>query len=400
LGLTSTQSVVVSSDSFRFTAPVASTEVPLNTAQAVTVTWTQNNAAVNGQTVNFATTRGTLIPTTAVTNTSGQATVTVSSTNAGPAVISATAAATGGPSAQIQIEFVATTPSSIDVQASPFTIAPQEQSTITAIVRDALGNLVKGKAVDFTLQDVTGGSLSVASAITNSQGVAQTVYTASSQTSASNGVKVTGTVQGTTIAKTTSFTVAGRQVFISIGTGNEILEPDPATYSIPYVVIVTDANGKGVKNVALTLSVLSTQYMKGFRVLPATGPWGTAITAICADEDVNRNGQLDLVGGVPGSGEDFNSSGKLEAGNIASVSPGAVTTGDDGSAKFNVIYPQQYAYYLRVLLTASTSVQGTETSRSDTFVLPGLAGDFSNRSAPPPGPISSFGQSSTCADTL
>ena len=72
----------------------------------------------------------------------------------------------------------ADTPNSIDAQANPFTIGPAEQSTITAVVRDASNNLVKNAVVLFDLQDVTGGQLSVASSVTDSQGRAQTFYTA------------------------------------------------------------------------------------------------------------------------------------------------------------------------------------------------------------------------------
>ena len=68
--------------------------------------------------------------------------------------------------------FVATTPASIDVQASPSTIQTNGQSTIIAIVRDANNNLVEGQTVDFQLTDKTGGSISVASAVTDVQGQA------------------------------------------------------------------------------------------------------------------------------------------------------------------------------------------------------------------------------------
>ena len=86
---------------------------------------------------------------------------------------------------------MATTPTSIDVQPSVFTLSTTQSSTITAVVRDAAGNLVKNQTVTFTLNDVTGGTLSVGSAITDSQGRAQTVYTASNTTSANEGVQIT-----------------------------------------------------------------------------------------------------------------------------------------------------------------------------------------------------------------
>ena len=60
-------------------------------------------------------------------------------------------------------------------------------------------------------------------------------------------------------------TVARREVFISIGTGNSIEEPNAAQYKVEYVVQLTDASGNGVANVPLTVSMLSQRYLKGFR---------------------------------------------------------------------------------------------------------------------------------------
>jgi hypothetical protein len=56
---------------------------------------------------------------------------------------------------------------------------------------------------------------------------------------------------------------------------------------MPYVVQVTDANGAGVANVPLSLSVLSVKYDKGDR--DQTPPWDQNISgAGCPDEDLNH----------------------------------------------------------------------------------------------------------------
>jgi hypothetical protein len=409
LGLTSTLQVAVNSDSFTFTAPAANTEVVLGAAQTVTARWLVNNAPVVGQTITFATTRGTLSSTTGVTDGTGSASVTVSATNAGGAVVSATS---GASTAQVNLEFVATNPSQIDVQPSIFTLATTQTSNITAVVRDAVGNLVKNRTVVFTLNDVTGGTLSVGSSVTDSQGRAQTVYTASNSTSANEGVKITAAVQGTALTKTVSLTVARREVFVSIGTGNSLEEPNSAQYKIEYIVQVTDSNGNGVANVPVSLRILSETYYKGFRVLataPATG-WTTTYTVPmgspgtfsatsvgCQDEDTlgvtsfQRNGILD-------PGEDYNGNGRLEAGNIASVTPSNAVTDANGFVLVNVYYPQEYAYYLDVLLSASTTVQGTEYVRTSKFQLPGIASDFNNAQNAPPGPTSPFGRQTSCSN--
>jgi hypothetical protein len=305
-------------------------------------------------------------------------------------------ASAGTNSIQAPLEFVALTPASIDVQPSLFAIGPTQTSTITATVRDAAGNLVKNKLVTFTLDDVTGGTLSVGTANTDSQGRAQTVYTASNTTSANGGVKITATVAGVA-PKTVQITVARREVFISLGTGNEISEPNTAQYRKEFIVQVTDSNGNGVPNVSLSLRALSTRYWKGFwfKPVPATTPpWSQTISAgPCADEDTNRNGVLDPT-------EDFNGNGRIEAGNIVTVTPSNAVTDADGFVLVNIYYPQEHAYWLEIDLSANTTVQGTEYVRSSVFTLPGLAADYTSANVSPPGVVSPFGSAGSCNNPL
>jgi Big-like domain-containing protein len=397
LGISTPVSVNVSADAFAFTAPAVNTEVALGSPVSVTVNWKKSNAAVANSPVTFSTTRGTLSAGTANTNASGDATVTVTATNAGPGVVTATN--TDGTSIQLNIEFVAITPATLDLQASPFTIAANTQSALTATVRDAAGNFVKNQTVNFVLTDVTGGSLSVAQAVTNSQGQAKTFYNASNATSAANGVRVDATVQGTAVTDFVQLTVAQRQVFISFGTGNEIEEPNQAQYKTQWVIQVTDSQGNGVSGADVSLSVLSRHYWEGTRVFSAGPPafWSTPhVPAVgCPDEDVNHNGVLD-------TGEDLNGNGKIEAGNILTVVPetgtgSTATTDKNGFALFDVFYPQAYAYWLEVALTAKLAVQGTEFSETTVFVPDGSASDFTSQNNAPPGVVSPFGSDQNCA---
>jgi hypothetical protein len=397
LGLSATHAVTINADNFVFVAPAAATEVPLGTPQTVTVRLRVNGAAPTpARTVTFATTRGTVTPSSVMTDANGDATVSVSANNAGGAVITAS---TGLSTAQLPLEFIALTPVAIDVQPSSFTIATGQSSTLTAVVRDGTGNLVKNQTVTFTLNDVTGGTLSVGAAVTDSQGRAQTIYTASNTTSANEGVRITAAVQGV-VPKEVALTVARREVFLSLGTGNELEEPNTAQYRIEYIVQVTDSNGNGVANVPVSLRILSERYYKGFRVAaiaPATG-WDTSYSVLggCQDEDTlfgggARNGVLD-------PGEDFNNSGRIEAGNIASVSPANAVTDAQGFVLVSVYYPQEYAYYLDVALSASTTVQGTEYVRTSRFMLEGVNSDFNSVNVGPPGRVSPFGIAATCND--
>ena len=300
LGLTAIQELTVSNDNFVLTAPEAGTEVLLNTTIDVDLTWAVGGAPQVGETINFSATRGTLSAFTAVTDAAGVASVTIQSSNAGPAVITATNSV--GTSTSVEIEFIADTPDTIDVQATPFTLGPGEQSAVIAIVRDPNNNLVKNQVVQFDLDDVTGGQLSVANAVTDSQGRAQTFYTAGSTTSANNGVVITATVTSApTIFNSVELTVAQRELFLSVGTGNEIFEPNTAQYRQEFLVLVSDSQGNGVEGVTVQVGILSDFYRKGFWVYdPLIPAWVQIVTsANCPDEDVNRNGVLD-------AGEDMN----------------------------------------------------------------------------------------------
>ncbi len=395
LGLTATQPISVNSDSFTFTTPAEAAEIPLATSQTVTVRWlTGGSPVAAGTPITFTTTRGTVTGSPAATNASGDATVTVSSTSAGGASI---VAASGSATATRAVEFVATTAASVDAQASTATVGISEQSTITAVVRDAAGNLVKNKTVTFTLTDVTGGTLSVASVVTNSQGRGQTVYTAGSSVSARDGVVITASVPGAggaPVTDTVNLTVARKEVFIALGTGNSIEEPNPAQYRIQFTIALTDANGNGVPNVPITTSVLTDRFLKGTRAF-VTGSWANNYAApnyVCTDEDTlvpatSRNGQLD-------PNEDFNNNGRLDVGNIALVTPAQATTNAQGFVIVDVIYQQDAAYWVDVTLEARAAVQGTEFRRSSSFRLPGLATDFNSQTVAPPGFQSPFGVNS------
>lgn len=415
LGLTAQQSLVVSTNSFAITAPVAAAKVNLGAVQTVSVQWKSGGANIpDGSTVQFATTRGVLSSSSATT-TGGVAQVTISSTVAGPAVISASGS---GVSTQVTIDFISVTPSTIAVQASPSTIPTAGQSTITAVVRDAQNNLVEGQTIDFsTVNDVTGGSLSPAVALTDSQGRAQTVYTASSTASASSGVTVKAVVRGAApaISGTTTLTVGGKTVKLSLGTGNIVgANPTDTAFIVPYFVQAIDSGGNAVPNIQITLTIHSLKYGKGayywngtlwVQTKDATAlPPAPGIT-VCPNEDANFNGVLDPgEDGLPGDAGlvTFNPSGNkdgfIQSGDVASVSPGVVTTDANGYANLNVTYPQDHAQWIQVQLTATATVTGTQASDSTTFYLPMASDKVDKQTVNPPGNPSPYGIAQVCTD--
>jgi hypothetical protein len=387
--------VAVSGNSFTFSAPAANQTVDIGQSATVTVNWTNSGNPVVNQTVNFSATRGTLSASSAVTNSNGSVSVTISSSTAGPSLISATAA---GVSAQIAINFVATTPSTLDLQASPATNATQGQSTITATVLDPNGNLVQGQTVNFTIQqDPTGGTLTAASATTNSQGQASTNYVASTTTSSLNGVVIDATVPGTTVSGSTSLTVGGQTVFLSLGTGNTITALNSTQYELPYSVQAVDAAGNPVSGVQVTFTVNPLGYVKGQRTVfdSATSNWPTVSSTSASDPYAYI---LDGVDGcvAENPSDPYNGYSQVWPGQVVSTDVSSATTGSDGTATVNLIYPKDHAFYVAVELTATAKVQGSQSSTSVTFWLPGLAADFNTQTTTPPGPYSPYGTASTC----
>lgn len=402
--LQATQSVVVSGDSFSFTAPAANQTINLGTSATVTVVWKSGGTPQANQSIQFSATRGTLSAASATTDATGSASVSISSNAAGPSVITATGT---GVSAQLIVDFVATNPSAISVQASPTNIPTQGTSNITATVRDANNNLVENQIVDFQLTDPTGGTLSPGSAKTNAQGQAAAVYTAGSTSSATNGVVITGTVQGTAVTGQTALTVGGQTLFLSLGTGNTITALNSTQYEMPYSVQAIDAAGNGVNNVTVSFTVTSLGYLKGDRewnkladnawdTIGSTSASDTDLYLLagvdgCLSEDVNGNGILD-------TGEDYNGNGKLDPGLVVSTDVGSATTANGGTASVNLIYPKDDAYWVAVRLTATATVNGTQSSTSQDFWLPGLASDFTTQTIQPPGLHSPYGDATTCSN--
>ncbi|MCH8499687.1 MAG: Ig-like domain-containing protein [Marinobacter sp.] len=388
-------SVTIAADTFRFDSPDANTEIELNTAETIAVLWSQNGNPQVNQQIQFSAPRGTFNPANgiATTNGSGIASIDIQSADVGFSLISATPV-NGGPTAQRSFEFVSTTPNKVNLQADRTQVQLGQSSTITAVVRDANNNLVKNAPVSFTLTDISGGTLSSSSGITNSQGRTQVTYNASSTTStAQGGVEITATA-GPGITDTLNLTVGGDALRLTLATGNTLAENGEGTlYLQPWSVIVTDASGNAVANQNVQLSVTSLSYNKGFYVLVNDEVWVPNVTATCQSEDINRNGTLD-------PGEDLNNNGILDPTNHASVSP-EVTTGASGTASFTLDYGQDACSWVEVELKAKASVSGTEFSNTRRFVLSCLASDLNDKDKSPPGGGNSiYGVSANCNDTL
>ena len=416
LDTTAMKSINISNDNFSILTPVENAEIPISTDQTVRLEWTLAGTPVVGETINFSSTRGTLSSSSAVTDIAGQATVTINSNTAGPAVITATNA--NATMTTVTVEFTASVAADLSLQASPSTVAVGQQSEIVAVLRDPSGNFVKNKVVVFGLTDPTNGFLSVGSTITDSQGTAETLYNAGNVPGAVDDVVIHAFVQDTPAVEATIFlTVTQLEIDLFIGTSDVLFLPDPARYTQEWVVLATDTLGNPIENTVIQATLRSVRYYKGQLVLVAVGAdinWVQNVTAppFCLDEDTNGDGILDLVS------EDFNGNGTLEAGNVATLfavpenadpddpcalaPPGGqgtdVVTDAHGFARVCVIYPRSVNLWADVELTAQLNVFGSEFSDSQQFQLRALASDLLDENSEPAGRISPFGTASTCAN--
>lgn len=374
LGLTSEKAVRVSTDEFSFITPTSSgtDPVPVNIGQTQTVRvqWRRNNAPVpDGTQITFSATRGVFDNgetsiTVPVSGGSGQASAQISSAVAGPStVVASSGAFSTETSARIALVFVATTPNKIDVQAQPRVIATNESSQITAIVRDKNNNLVRGKTVEFSLVDPTNGSLSAPTAVTNDQGLARIAYSATSQSSASNGVQVTGRVRNfPSIEDTALITVGGSAVNIVIGTGAEIIDLDESAYQMPFTVEVTDSAGNPVSDADFTLSVQPLAYRKGTF---------DNFTATCPNEDVD----LDDIYTVE---KDTNNNGVLDPGRVASIPRTVTLNPATGTGQARLTYPKDHGWFVFVRIIGVVSASGTETTETRDVLLTVAEDDVDN----------------------
>jgi len=394
LGTSARTTVSVSADDFAFQTPAANSTVAVGAMQTVSIRYLTGGAPAAGRTVIFSTTRGTITPSTAVTDASGIASATVSSTTSGPASV---VAQSGNAQTTLPLTFVATTPATLVLQANPGAILPNtsgstlNQATLQATVRDSVGNPVAGRVVNFTaLADPSNGSISPASGSTDSAGQVAVQFIAGPLSTANNGVVISASVQGTTVTGTGSLTVSGQALFISIAAGNVVSNLDVTTYQKQFAVYVTDANGAPAANRVVNLSVFPDFYAKGtLSYFDPPGAWGPATYQACPNEDLNRNGILD-------PGEDVNGDGRLQPGLPVIVTPASVTTAANGFATFHLQYGENYVPWLSTTITARTSVGGTESVKTFDYPLEGVASDFSSETNPPQGVFSPFGTVTSC----
>ena len=395
--------VQVQQDEFNF-VNLPTEEVPLGQTQTITVQWRQDNTPVVGQNVTFSASRGVIAGNaTVVTDAEGQASIDISANNAGISSITASASDGSGNvlvSALTQIEFIATTPHTLIADASPDIIGPDGQtSTISAVVRDVDGNLVKNSVVNFSVSDVSTGFVSPSQATTDSKGIATTVFTSGS-VSTQDAVVVTAFVaDDPAIDDEVVLTVGARAFDISLGTGNELEEATLTSYLKRFGVFVSDSAGQPVSGVNLTASVAPVKYVNGgeyrtgFWVFDDdASQWVAIVNQNCETEDVNDNGILDTTP----RDEDTNEDGMLTPGLIGTIAfaNGAAVTDENGYAELEYRYPRSYAIWYDAVISVFGQSTGSEASAKMRYTLSISADDVTDEGASPP--ANPFGVTDQC----
>jgi hypothetical protein len=394
-------SIAVQEDDFSFVDALVdneAVEVELNTATELTVQWLKNGTAFANGNVTLTTSRGLVAESIASTDSEGNVAFSLQSNNAGFASITATGLDAEGNevNARTLVEFVATVADNIIVDGTPDSVAPSGQtSTITSVVRDPNGNLVKGKVINFVVDDVSGGTISPNQATTNRSGIASTVYT-SNAVSSFEAVKVYATVADTpSVSNFTSLTVGDRAFDISLGTGRLIEAPEQSSYSKGFSVFVTDPDSNPVPNANMTFSAPPVKFSdggvfrKGFWSYDEVNDiWLQVITAICPNEDVDGNGILD-------AGEDTNGDGQLTPGNVASI-PAIGLTDENGQMLVDINYAKQFGAWVDITIAVNGESSGSEASETQNFSLGVAASDLTDEASPPPS--SPYGVGLNCND--
>ena len=193
-----------------------------------------------------------------------------------------------------------------------------------------------------------------------------------------------------------TLTVTAEPLGVTIGT-NELIMVNELTYVKKFIVSVSDAAGVAKPDVNLVVSLDLPTYRKGFYDKNATkwvkqGALPSGDSAICPNEDANRNGVLE-------SGEDRNGDGQLwprKPDVIVSLLQSK--TGADGTAVLQVTYAKDHGTWVDALITVSASgVSGTEGRASYLIApVPVEAAALTNLAIPPAFAISPYGTSTSC----
>jgi hypothetical protein len=313
------------------------------------------------------------------------------------------------------------------------------RSTLRFLFLDANNKPVQNVRVRF--DDITTGLPAVGASIssgtstlyTDASGSVTAQYIAGQNSSPTNGVTVQACYSATDFPATfdpktcpnpivATLTVAGQALAVSIGDDN-LLERGNGTYIKRFAVTVADSAGRAVANAPVDISVdlthfgkgnYGTPYLAGGQVIdplaavppnvpaqayPQLGgsdprlsvdPLSTQQRVWCANEDLNRNGNVDpgenLDGSVDSNGQPTLDPRKSDL-IVSYDDPTVTTTNASGILIIKVEYSQRFATWLAYKVRVTANVSGSQGMAERLFVTSFIKGDDTNGSflSPPYG---------------
>jgi hypothetical protein len=290
-------------------------------------------------------------------------------------------------------------PASIAVQSASLAASPSvvpvntgttsNRSELRALFVGAGNASVQNVRVRFDLAgdaNNIGGSLTSGSNVvySDANGVATTAYVPGSKFSPTDGLTVRACWSASDFpagtcpnAATATLTVVSDALSVSIFT-DALIEVADQSYIKTYTVQVVDSSGSAKAGIEISKSVDILRYFKGQWEV-AGDKWAKVQRASCDNEDLNRNGVLEVYSN--GAVEDANGTGVVEPrkADVAISFVGSSSTDSGGQVKLKITYGQNVASWLEFnILVAASGVAGTEGRTSYQGVLPVLADAISD----------------------
>lgn len=412
----------------------ASTSTAQTATTPIEITATVADSAkvpLAGAGVNFSTTGGTLSAGSATTDASGLAKVTLTGVTATVRVTatSANAAAsvdiTASSSTTPSPEPAGVTIRDLTVQVNPSVIAPntgtseanfsQIEVRVTGDLGTALGIPVAYAPVRLRIASTPAfGRLSVDTStspvLSGTGGQVTARFIAGGATTGTDQVVVCASVDGVTTLPSTSvsqapcsaneriakLTISQQPLFIRLSTNNLIEKTNnDLDYIKHFSIYVTDAAGKGVSGVPISVRLKPISFGKGSMAYSeAASQWTFVSRVICPNEDLNFNGVLD-------SGDsDADMNGKLSPGQSAAFTfpNGTGVTDSSGFVNMSIRFGQAYALWATYEVEARAATAGSERSTSMIYTLSASSDDLGNKDATPGFYLSPFGQATSCSN--
>ena len=417
-GLSGTAVVTVTGSQITLT-PLPSTLMPGARAEILVKVTDASGAGIPAKSIQMGGTLG--LSQTAVTGSSGTATIVLAAAPAATGTYTVTASGLGVTASRDVLVASGTSGvpaavgviSSASVAVSPNSIPPNtvgvstSRTGIRAVFQNAQNQAVQNVRVRFEIappglgsgEQISTGALVVYS---DQNGVASAEYIAGTRSSPTNGVTIRACYAATDLdlagglcpsAVFATLTVAGQPLSVTLGDNNKLQRgANDLTYIKLFDIAVADAAGNAVANAVLSASVDITTYGKGrytdgagsgttagfsyqATLSPTAVPSATAGRVLCLNEDLNRNGFLD-------TGEDIDGNGILfprKADVIVSF-VGTNKTAANGRATIQVEYPQNVATWLFYNVKVTTNVAGSEGTVVKSYVTEFIEGDDKNGS--------------------